>query len=606
MKDKDKTEVEVVESRTESVPAPRTRTIADVLQAIAAADMSERRKRDLRWAVNTACQGFGLAPEDVAANPAELRERLAQFSPAMLGLKPSSYSNLLSLVRKSLRVTQIRCRKRTRHDPLPAKWETLYRPLPLKAKGAMSGLISFLAADGVDPDTVTDTDVARYVAVLDAESLNHKWRGKLQHAIKSWNRAVDGVPGWPQVRLNSPFPRRENHCLAWDDLPPKYRSKCTELVEFLRNAPVDDDRAPVRPLRPATLNVWEFTLRYYGSVVVKSGADAAALTCPADLLKPVNIDALLRHFDPEQPDRGLGSYRMLLDNLLKIGWYTGKLPVKTRHRLKALLARAGRRRHGMTERNRRMVMMLKDPKVAARLMTLPPEIFKALRRSDKLKLQDASLALAALVIEFLLMFGPRIGNIAMIRIDKHIVRVGGGKTQTVRIVFQGNEVKNGQPLDFELQPETVRLLDEYLLRYKPLLTKGPSPYLFPRHDGDGPRSSKTFWSLVKRVTMRFVGVPMNPHLFRHVGAALFLRARPGLYEVPRRVFGHQSLDTTTTYYAGAETEEALRLYDENVLRLRQEAPRTLARTRGRRRSPAARRVCRQFEKPGKGGSNDQR
>ena len=41
---------------------------------------------------------------------------------------------------------------------------------------------------------------------------------------------------------------------------------------------------------------------------------------------------------------------------------------------------------------------------------------------------------------------------------------------------------------------------------------------------------------------------MNPHLFRHVMAKIYLDANPGEYEVVRRVLAHRSIDTTTRYY----------------------------------------------------------
>jgi integrase len=55
---------------------------------------------------------------------------------------------------------------------------------------------------------------------------------------------------------------------------------------------------------------------------------------------------------------------------------------------------------------------------------------------------------------------------------------------------------------------------------------------------------------------KFTGLKINPHLFRHIAGKLFLDARPGQYEVVRRVLGHRSIATTTSIYAGAETRAA--------------------------------------------------
>jgi integrase len=63
---------------------------------------------------------------------------------------------------------------------------------------------------------------------------------------------------------------------------------------------------------------------------------------------------------------------------------------------------------------------------------------------------------------------------------------------------------------------------------------------------------------------------VNAHLFRHIGAKLYLDAHPGAYEVVRRVLGHRSMDTTTGFYTGLETAAAVRHFDETILRLRKQ------------------------------------
>ena len=53
------------------------------------------------------------------------------------------------------------------------------------------------------------------------------------------------------------------------------------------------------------------------------------------------------------------------------------------------------------------------------------------------------------------------------------------------------------------------------------------------------------------------GLVMNPHLFRHLGAHLFLERHPGSYEEVRRVLGHKNIDTTIENYAGLETADSM-------------------------------------------------
>jgi integrase len=70
------------------------------------------------------------------------------------------------------------------------------------------------------------------------------------------------------------------------------------------------------------------------------------------------------------------------------------------------------------------------------------------------------------------------------------------------------------------------------------------------------------------VVHKHAGLRVNPHLFRHIGAKLFLDGNPGAYEVVRRVLGQRSIETTTNYYTGCETAAAVRHFDAEILKLR--------------------------------------
>jgi site-specific recombinase XerD len=61
---------------------------------------------------------------------------------------------------------------------------------------------------------------------------------------------------------------------------------------------------------------------------------------------------------------------------------------------------------------------------------------------------------------------------------------------------------------------------------------------------------------------------MNPHLFRHATAKIYLDAKPGKYGVVQRTLGHLSMNTTKIFYAGSETAAAVRHFDDTILKLR--------------------------------------
>ena len=67
---------------------------------------------------------------------------------------------------------------------------------------------------------------------------------------------------------------------------------------------------------------------------------------------------------------------------------------------------------------------------------------------------------------------------------------------------------------------------------------------------------------------KYVGIVVNPHLFRHFLAYMHLKEHPGEYEIVRLCLGHKRMETTLKFYAGFETEAAVRHYDEQIMRLR--------------------------------------
>jgi hypothetical protein len=59
-----------------------------------------------------------------------------------------------------------------------------------------------------------------------------------------------------------------------------------------------------------------------------------------------------------------------------------------------------------------------------------------------------------------------------------------------------------------------------------------------------------------KVLQRRLPLPVNPHLFRHLAAKIYLDAHPGQCERVRQLLGPKSMITTTRFYAGFETKAA--------------------------------------------------
>jgi integrase len=200
----------------------------------------------------------------------------------------------------------------------------------------------------------------------------------------------------------------------------------------------------------------------------------------------------------------------------------------------------------------------------AALLKLPEELMRQARRHPNLE-RGAVRAQMAVAIEILLMAPIRMSNLVQLDIERNLVRPGQGKA--LHIVISAEEVKNREPLEYPLPPESVDLLERYIREFRPHLASQGNTALFPGTVGDS-KNQAFFGDQISRTIRAHTGLRVHPHLFRHISAKLYLDANPGAYEVVRRVLAHRSIDTTTGFYTGLETPAAVRHFDKTILELR--------------------------------------
>jgi site-specific recombinase XerD len=223
--------------------------------------------------------------------------------------------------------------------------------------------------------------------------------------------------------------------------------------------------------------------------------------------------------------------------------------------------------HGMTDKNRARLRQFDDPARILDLLDLPERLLRQ-AESDNDE-SSATKVLYAVAIELLIVTAMRIKNLTELEVGRHLVGVRHGSRSLLHVVIPGEEVKNGEALERELPRQAVALLGVYLKSFRPQLTSGQSPMLFPNSEG-GKRSPSSFGRGISQVILRETGIKMHPHLFRHAAAKFHLEANPEDIESVRRILGHKSIDTTTRVYADMKTAAAYRRYDSVVEKLRGE------------------------------------
>jgi integrase len=171
----------------------------------------------------------------------------------------------------------------------------------------------------------------------------------------------------------------------------------------------------------------------------------------------------------------------------------------------------------------------------------------------------------AIAIEILTMAPMRVSNLVNLDLDQNLTRTTPGGA--MHIVIEPCAVKNSEPLDYPLPPQSVELIEHYLQEFRPRLAPADSTALFPGRSG-GPKGGNVFARQISDTIRSYTGMRINAHLFRHIAAKLYLDSNPGGYEVVRRVLGQRSINTTIRFYTGLETASAVRHFDATILKLR--------------------------------------
>jgi integrase len=207
-----------------------------------------------------------------------------------------------------------------------------------------------------------------------------------------------------------------------------------------------------------------------------------------------------------------------------------------------------------------------NPKIWTSIVNLPETLMREARQSEEhAPVKAATTAQIAVAIAILTAAPIRLGNLGRIRLGENLIKPAG-LDQPYWLVFADYDVKNNVPLEFELDRRLTDLIDEYVDDFRPALIRGSNePWLFP---GDG-RSHKSLQTLGTQISERIAaatGVQITPHQFRHAAAAIYLKHRPGEYEMVRRLLGHRNIITTTRFYCGLETMQATKVYGDIIRR----------------------------------------
>ncbi len=541
-------------------------TLADVIALVAGdATITKRQRQDRLCALRVLARVLGQNPRLIRATPEHLATRFKGVAPAAHGLTVGRWANVRSRVLTAMAQAGIAVMPGRSTMGLSPAWLHLRQALPdPEARIAMSRLMSFCTAQGVEPGQVDQAVFDRFAAALQTDSVIESPHRVNRAARAAWNKAAGGVAGWPALIVNVPRSTRF-YSFGWPEFQVSF---ITDVEAFLSHAgnpdPFADDYA--RPLRPDTLTLRRSQIRQMASLLGISGLPLLDVTSLATLVVIPNARAILTACRARVAEGSSQLHHMAL--LLKViaeGWV--KAPPATVDTLVRYARNIARPAGRMTEKNRNRLRQFDNPENMRQVLNLPRKVFRELKRSGPPDRAAALRALCAVAVELLIVVPLRISNLLSLDFEQRLVPVGRGTGAVAHIVIPAHEMKGRKPYEAAIPEDTAQLLADYRVTYLPLITTVPTPLLLPNEKG-GRRDKAAFSNAITEFVLRETGLIMNPHLFRHFAVTEYLKKHPDDIETARRILSHSSRDITLNKYAYLAPAAAYQRFDEFIAELR--------------------------------------
>ncbi|WP_094019331.1 site-specific integrase [Maliponia aquimaris] len=484
-----------------------------------------------------------------------------------MGITEKTWQNTVSNARSAMVACGIVTKRHRQVSDLSPAWQNLWEIVRAsKDKSLLSVLprfIFFLDRIGVAPGHVRSDHALLYLEAVEQNEICKAPLTTYIEAVMGWNRAVDRLPAWPRQRLERPS--RERRVMLRETAHfPGFIADIDGYLEMRMRPDLLALDATLRPITASSAATYRYMLLRFASHVVEAGVPVEELISLEDLVAPARVERGLRRMLERTGGKTGPSISDTARLLLTIAAHRG-LPETQRTalaRFKDRLAVHGT--GGMTTKNRDRLRALRATGVLRRLLRLPEQMMErplGEHRTRALRAREDAIAIG------ILLYCPlRVSNLSTLEFDRHLHRPGKGQ---MFIVIPAHEVKNNRPLEFELPPHLVAMIDRHLAERAPLLCAPDCRYLFPAARTAGPTAANSLAERIKKRVRTEIGIDMNAHLFRHLAVMIYLDANPGGYEVARQMLGHSSVSHTISVYSGLETISATQAFAAVVDTLRE-------------------------------------
>lgn len=536
-------------------------TMADVLDRVEA-EKTGNRRRDAVSAFSTARRVLGIDWKDVKATPPALRNLLGRNCAAELGLSDRRWANICSLIRKAFEEFGGFQQLVIKRIPQSEAWVKVLALIPDDKKHwrqALNRIACFCSALQLPPDAVGRQVLLDFLDALREEELVKDPRSKLKHTIACWNMCRKNVPGWPDIKLSSPF-ESTRYSLSATDFPVTFQADIEAWQQRCLNPDLFDPNAAPRALKPVTIECQiKRVLRFASALVIERLATAEELSGFGSLFDDMTrYKAGLRFFLERNDGEVTPGTAQIAATLCAVARHHVRVPRDVQTELDRLSAALRMpRSQTLTQRNRERLKQFDDPSNVRKILHYPGQ--EAIRAQAILHPHRRARAMERAVAAALLVATCMRGkNIRTLKIND-FQWVDG----RCYLSISGDRVKNGADLDFEIPQESAELVARHIRDFRPAFPGSGGPYLFPATDG-GPKGHNTLFSNLMTSIRKRTGLIMNPHLFRHMMAKIVVERDPGMALAMSRHLGHKRVCTTMQHYLGTEGREVSRRIDDII------------------------------------------
>jgi integrase len=537
--------------------APLEPTFSVAMTAIEdATDLSASVKRHWACSLRQIAKWLDRPVEVTPARWTAIRLPVGQLHHARLGVTAKTVANHKSNVAAALRWFGKEYNVPSRGVALSAEWATLRDGIGDRGRRArLYGLMRYCSGRTLMPDAVDDAVVADYLRYRAETTSLAAGRAAHRSIARAWNASANENPAWPAQRLTEP-PVKAQEGPAWEDFPEGLRRDIDKYLAGLGKIRRGPDGRRSRPCSPKAIKTRRAELVAVARMAVRIGTPIETLTSLAALLDPDMVGPVL---DAYWKKNGTEPNVYTIDlgwKLLSLAKQIG-LDEAAIERLDDIRAALEEHRHGgLTGKNLKLIRQVLTEGIWSEVVSLPNVLMRQARADQAHAPVKAAVTAQLAVAIAILSFAPvRLTNLVSIELDKNLIKPGG-QNSPFWLVFPHYDVKNRVNLEFTFDEDLTGLIDEYIHDFRPtLLRRSNAAWLFPGVAGE-PKTANMFSTQITERIQKATGVRMTVHQFRHACAAIYLKHRPGEYEVVRRLLAHRNIQTTINFYCGLETTQA--------------------------------------------------